>query len=149
MTIAILNWPKLCLRLDRGLWIAFFSTSLVYSIYWKEHIVVSTANKYLYLMKYAIIVKSRGGFSSTRFLQPHSYFALTLFRLGSFGNHMGWGAQSPPPPFLLYLLSNYHKTWHDSTMAQNLSRAVKVKSIMTSLSDAYDIIFALLSMKNC
>ena len=39
----------------------------------------------------------------------------------------------PPPLFLLYLLSNYHQTWHDSTMAQNLSRAVKVKSIMTLL----------------
>ena len=35
--------------------------------------------------------------------------------------------------FLLYLLSNYHQTWHDSTMAQNLSAAVKVKSKMTSL----------------
>ena len=27
-----------------------------------------------------------------------------------------------PSPFLLYLLSNYHHTWHDSTMAQNLSK---------------------------
>ena len=53
---------------------------------------------------------------------------------GVFWNHIGWGdTLRPPPPFLLYLLSNYHQTWHDSTMAQNLSRAVKVKSIMTSL----------------
>ena len=29
--------------------------------------------------------------------------------------------------------SKYHKTWQDSTMAQNLLRAVKVKSITTSL----------------
>ena len=36
-------------------------------------------------------------------------------------------------PFLLYLLSNYYQTWHDSTLEQNLSKAVKVKSIMTSL----------------
>ena len=43
---------------------------------------------------------------------------------GVFWNHI---------QFLLHLLSNYHQTWHDSTMAQNLSRAVKVKSIMMSL----------------
>ena len=33
--------------------------------------------------------------------------------------------------FLIYLLSNNYQTWHDSTMAQNLSKAVKVISIMT------------------
>ena len=32
-----------------------------------------------------------------------------------------------------YLLSNYHQTWHDSSLSQNLSKAVKVKQIMTSL----------------
>ena len=51
--------------------------------------------------------------------------------------HMVWGLLEPYrldlPLFLLYLLSNYHQTWYNSTMAQNLSRAVKVKSIMTSL----------------
>ena len=38
-----------------------------------------------------------------------------------------------PPLFLLYLLSSYHQTWHDSSLRQNLSKAEKVKSIMTSL----------------
>ena len=33
----------------------------------------------------------------------------------------------------VFLLSNYHQPCHDSTIAQNLSRAVKVKSKMTSL----------------
>ena len=37
------------------------------------------------------------------------------------------------PPFLLYLSSNYHQTWHYSSLRQNLSKAVKFKSIMTSL----------------
>ena len=37
-----------------------------------------------------------------------------------------------PPPFFLYLLSNYHQTWHANTMAQNLSKTVIVKSIVTS-----------------
>ena len=50
------------------------------------------------------------------------FINLTPFRLGYF-----------VIPFLLYLLSNYHQTWHASTMAQNLSKAVTVKSIMTSL----------------
>ena len=52
-------------------------------------------------------------------------------------SHMVCGLLEPyrlgPLPFLLYLLSNYHQTWCNSTMAQNLSRAVKVKSIITSL----------------
>ena len=34
--------------------------------------------------------------------------------------------------FLLYLLSSYHQTRHDSTMAQNPSKEVKIKSIMMS-----------------
>ena len=46
--------------------------------------------------------------------------------------HVGWGAHCAPP-FLFYLLFNCHQIWHDSTMAQNLSKAVKVKCIMTSL----------------
>ena len=54
-------------------------------------------------------------------------WSLTLFRLGYFGTIV------PPPTFLLYLLSNYHQTGHDSNMAQNLSRTIKVKSKMTSL----------------
>ena len=37
------------------------------------------------------------------------------------------------PPFLLYLLFNYHQTWHDNSLRQNLSKTVKVKFIMTSL----------------
>ena len=53
---------------------------------------------------------------------------------GVFWYHIGWGGTlCPLPPFLLYLLSNYHQTWYHSTMAQNLSRAVKVKFKMTSL----------------
>ena len=39
----------------------------------------------------------------------------------------------PPPSFLLNLLSNYHQSWHDSSLRQNLSKAEKVKSIMVWL----------------
>ena len=37
-----------------------------------------------------------------------------------FWNYIGWGDTMCSPPFLHYLLSNYHHTWHDSIMAQNL-----------------------------
>ena len=48
--------------------------------------------------------------------------------------HIGWGTMCPPPhPFLLYLLSNYHQTCHDSSLRQNLLKSVKVKFIVTSL----------------
>ena len=60
-------------------------------------------------------------------------FYLTLFRLGYFGTIRLEGGTLCPPPFLLYLLPNYHQTWHASTMAQDLSKAVIVKSIVTSL----------------
>ena len=64
---------------------------------------------------------------------------LTLFRLGYFVNTLarrgggGGGGHIVPCPFLLYLLFNYHQTWHDSSLRQNLSKTVKVKSILTSL----------------
>ena len=35
-----------------------------------------------------------------------------------------------PPLFLLYLWSNYNQTWHDCTLRQNLSKALK--SLLTS-----------------
>ena len=35
--------------------------------------------------------------------------------------------------FLLFLLSSYHQTWHNSSLRENLSKAEKVKFIMTSL----------------
>ena len=44
---------------------------------------------------------------------------LTLFRLGYFVI-----IYRLPPPFLLYLFSNYHKTWCVSSLRQNLSKAV-------------------------
>ena len=60
--------------------------------------------------------------------QEYSQATVNPIQAGVFWNHIGW-----PPPFLLYLLSNYHQTWHASTMPQNLSKTVKVKPIMTSL----------------
>ena len=42
-----------------------------------------------------------------------------------------------PPPFLLYLLSDYYQTWYDSTMAQNLSKSIIVKSKLKSLRRIY------------
>ena len=44
----------------------------------------------------------------------------------------GGGGGGIVPPFFLNFFSNYHQTWHDSSLKQNLSRAVKVKSTMTS-----------------
>ena len=44
-----------------------------------------------------------------------------------------------PPLFLLYLWSNYNQTWHDGTLGQNLSKAIK--RLLTSLLGAkYDVI---------
>ena len=53
---------------------------------------------------------------------------------GVFWNHIGWGEHISPhfPPFLLYLLSDHHQTWHGNTIAQNLSKTEIVKSIMMS-----------------
>ena len=43
------------------------------------------------------------------------------------------GHMFPPPPlFLHYLWSNYNQTWHDSTLGQNLSKAIKI--LLTSSS---------------
>ena len=44
-----------------------------------------------------------------------------------------------PPPFLLYLLSNYNQTWHDGTLGQNLLKATKIL-LTSSLGDKYDVI---------
>ena len=56
-------------------------------------------------------------------IQAVGYFVIMLLLLYWLGDTF---------PFLLYLLSNYYQTWHDGTLAQNLSKAVKVISIMTS-----------------
>ena len=58
--------------------------------------------------------------------------ALTLFRLGYFGTIRLGGSTLCPPSFSP-LLSNHRQTWHDCTVAQNLSKTVIVKSIVTSL----------------
>ena len=48
----------------------------------------------------------------------------------------GGSNQSPPPRmFLLYLWSNYNQSWHNDTLSQNLSKALKV--LMAS-SRVYD-----------
>ena len=60
-----------------------------------------------------------------------------LFKLGYFGKILAGGAL--PPMFLLYLQSNYHQTWLDGILGQNLSKTLK--SVMTSLlSRVYDVI---------
>ena len=67
--------------------------------------------------------------------QIHS---LTLFRLGSFGT-IRQGGTLCPPLFLLHLWSNNNQTWHDGTLEQNLSKAIK--SLLTSsLGGKYDVI---------
>ena len=67
----------------------------------------------------------------TRARRPPRQVIKTLMvprNLMYFCYYIGWGA-----PFLLYLFLNYYQTWHDSTMAQNLSKAAEVKSIITPL----------------
>ena len=44
-----------------------------------------------------------------------------------------------PPLFLLYLWSNYNQTWHDGTLEQNLSKAVKIL-LTSSLGGKCDVI---------
>ena len=45
----------------------------------------------------------------------------------------------PPPKFLLYLLSNCRQTWHDGTLEQKLSKALKIL-LTSSLRRTYDVI---------
>ena len=67
-------------------------------------------------------------------------------------NNKGWGLSEPyrlggtlcPPPwcahlFLLYFWSNYNQTWHDGTLEQNLSKAIKIL-LTSSLGGKYDVI---------
>ena len=49
---------------------------------------------------------------------------LNPIQAGVFWNHIGWG-QIVPPLFLFCLWSNYNQTWHDGTLGQNLSKAIK------------------------
>ena len=58
---------------------------------------------------------------------------INSIQAGVFWNHIDWGGTLCPPPFLLYLLSNYHQTWHANTLVQNLSKTVIAKPIVTSL----------------
>ena len=44
-----------------------------------------------------------------------------------------------PPLFLLYLWSNYNQTWHDGTLGQNLSKAIKIL-LTSSPGGKYDVI---------
>ena len=44
-----------------------------------------------------------------------------------------------PPLFLLYLWSNYNQTWHDGTLGQNLSKAIKIL-LTSSVRGKYEII---------
>ena len=67
------------------------------------------------------------------FPEKWSLGIINPIQAGLFCYHIGWeGHIVPPPPFLLYLLSNCNQTWHDSSLGQHLSKTVKVKSIMTS-----------------
>ena len=63
---------------------------------------------------------------------------------GVFWNHIGWGGTlCPPPMFLFYLWSNYNQTWHDGSLGQNVSKALKI--LLTSLlGGKYDVIKLLL-----
>ena len=54
------------------------------------------------------------------------YRVLNHIRAGVFCYHIGWGHTSVSPFFVV-------QTWHDSSLRQNLSKAVNVKSIMTLL----------------
>ena len=45
----------------------------------------------------------------------------------------------PRPPFLLYLWFNQHQTWHDGSLGQNLSKAIKIL-LTSSLRGKYDVI---------
>ena len=41
--------------------------------------------------------------------------------------------------FLLYLWSNYNQTWHNGTLGQNFSKAIKIL-LTSSLGGKYDVI---------
>ena len=61
-------------------------------------------------------------------------------KAGVFWNHIGGGGGTLCPPlFLLCLWSNYNQTWHDGTLGQNLSKAIKIL-LTSSPGGKYDVI---------
>ena len=60
------------------------------------------------------------------------YTDVNPIQAGVFWNHIG-------PLFLLYLWSNYNQTWHDGTLGQNLSKAIKIL-LTSSPGSKYDVI---------
>ena len=61
--------------------------------------------------------------------------SINPIQAGVFWNHIGCA----PLLFLLYLWSNYNQNWHDGTLGQNLSKAIK--SLLTSSPGGkYDVI---------
>ena len=44
---------------------------------------------------------------------------------GVFSNHIDWGGDIVSPSVSHFLRFNYNQTWHDGTLGQNLSKAVK------------------------
>ena len=64
----------------------------------------------------------------------NSIFFLNPIQAGVFWNHI-----LCPPLFLFYLWSNYNQTWHDGTLGQNLSKAIKFL-LTSSPGGKYDVI---------
>ena len=58
---------------------------------------------------------------------------------GVFWNHRGWRGHIVPTSVFFYLWSNYNQTWHDGTLGQNLSKAIKIL-LPSSLGCKYDVI---------
>ena len=61
-----------------------------------------------------------------------------LAQAGVFWNPIGRN-HCALPLFLLCLWSNYNQTWHDGTLGQNLSKAIKIL-LTSTLGDKYDVI---------
>ena len=64
---------------------------------------------------------------------------LNPIQAGVFWNHISWRGTLCPPLFLLCLGSNYNQTWHDGTLGQNSSKAIKIL-LTPSLGGKYDVI---------
>ena len=73
-------------------------------------------------------------YAGSKFCVINTIAPLNPIQAGVFWNHI----DCAPPLFLLYLWSNYNQTWHDDTLGQNLSKAIK--SLLTSsLGGKYDV----------
>ena len=118
------------MKLQRNYWLQTFLAVATK----RKSEMTSHLNSGYYVMNY---------FAKSEKFLPHSIIGTSFMTVGSQMLEFDRGASPPPPPYkigsqntsyklglkyrlyLLHLWFNHHQTWHDSTLAQNLSKTLK------------------------